>query len=204
MALYGSFTPAPDLFIDGVLGGSILEFDSIRFVTPTGLIASGDVGGTQLFGSITFAYERREDDWMVSPYGRLEFSRSRIESFTEFDAGVYSLAYGDQQVDGLSANLGLRAYDTIELPFGLLRPELRGEYGYDFAGRSSMSLGYADLNSLTYSTLAGRTARDHLDVSLLLDLQLAQGWGIGTGYRTRLGSGSRMSHTVDVHVDVHF
>ena len=124
--------------------------------------------------------------------------------FTEFDAGAYSLAYGDQRVDSLSANLGLRAYDTIELPIGLLRPELRGEYGYDLAGRSSMLLGYANLGSRSYSTLAGRTARHNLEVSLLLDLQLAGGWKLGTGYRTTIGSQSQRSHTVDVHVEVRF
>lgn len=204
MALYGSYTPAPNLFIDGLLGGSILDFQSVRFVTPTGGIATADVGGTQLFGSLTFAYELRDDGWMVSPYGRVDFSRSRIEGFTEFDAGAYSLAYGDQRVDSLSANLGLRAYDTIELPIGLLRPELRGEYGYDFAGRSSMMLGYADFRSRTYSTLAGRSARHNLEVSLLLDLQMAGGWQIGTGYRTRIGSQSERSHTVDLHVEVRF
>ena len=204
MALYGSYTPAADLFIDGVLGGSMLDFDSVRFVTPTGLIATGDVGGTQVFGSFTFAYERRDHGWMVSPYGRIAFSRSRIEGFREFDAGVYSLAYGDQRVDSLSASLGLRAYETIELPNGLLRPELRGEYGYDFADRSSLLLGYADLSSLTYSTVPGRNARHHFDLSLLLDLRMSRGWGIGIGYRTRVGSGSRMSHTVDVRIEVQF
>ncbi|MEL7719561.1 cadherin-like beta sandwich domain-containing protein [Citromicrobium bathyomarinum] len=204
MSLYGSYTPAPNLFIDGLLGGSILDFQSVRFVTPTGGIATADVGGTQLFGSLTFAYELRDDGWMVSPYGRIEFSRSRVEGFTEFDAGAYSLAYGDQRVDNLSANLGLRAYDTIELPIGLLRPELRGEYGYDFAGRSSMMLSYADFGSRTYSTLVGRTTRHNLEVSLLLDLQMAGGWKIGTGYRTTIGSQSQRSHTVDVHVEVRF
>nr|WP_248285320.1 cadherin-like beta sandwich domain-containing protein [Alteriqipengyuania abyssalis] len=204
MALYGSYTPAPNLFVDGLLGGSILDFQSVRFVTPTGGIATADVGGTQLFGSLTFAYELRDDGWMVSPYGRVEFSRSRIEGFREFDAGAYSLAYGDQRVDSLSANLGLRAYDTIELPIGLLRPELRGEYGYDFAGRSSMMLSYADFGSRTYSTLVGRTTRHNLEVSLLLDLQMAGGWKIGTGYRTSIGSQSQRSHTVDVHVEVRF
>ena len=131
-------------------------------------------------------------------------SRSRIEGFREFDAGVYSLAYGGQRVDSLSASLGLRAYETIELPNGLLRPELRGEYGYDFADRSSLLLGYADLSSLTYSTVPGRNARHHFDLSLLLDLRMSRGWGIGIGYRTRVGSGSRMSHTVDVRIEVQF
>ena len=107
-------------------------------------------------------------------------------------------------MDSLSASLGLRAYETIELPNGLLRPELRGEYGYDFADRSSLLLGYADLSSLTYSTVPGRNTRHHFDLSLLLDLRMSRGWGIGTGYRTRVGSGSRMSHTVDVRIEVQF
>ncbi|WP_162375604.1 autotransporter domain-containing protein [Ancylobacter sp. TS-1] len=40
-ALYGSYKLTDDLFIDALLGGSWLDFDSTRFVTADGSFAAG-------------------------------------------------------------------------------------------------------------------------------------------------------------------
>jgi len=205
MAAYGSYKPAPNVFIDSLLGYGFMDFDSRRFVTANGNFATGSRGGRQVFGSLTAGYEYRDEAWLVSPYGRLEASRSKLDGFTEKGGGIYTLTYGGQTVDTLSGVLGLRLEYAVPMGWGVLKPRARLEYTHDFEGSSRVSLGYTDVGTMPYGIDVDPFSRDYLTIGLGFDAQIGDGWSLGFDYRTAYGSGGAgRDHTFAIKVGATF
>ncbi|MEI5679504.1 MULTISPECIES: putative Ig domain-containing protein [unclassified Mesorhizobium] len=205
MAAYGSYKPTPEIFIDGLIGYGLMDFDSRRYVTATGDFATGSRGGQQIFGSLTAGYEYRQDRWLLSPYGRLEASRSKLDAFSESDGGIWGLTYGDQTIDTLSGILGLRLEYALSMDWGVFKPRARLEYTHDFEGSSRASLGYADIGTLPYSIDIDQFSRDHLTIGLGFDAQIGDAWNLGFDYQTAYGSGGQsQDHTFAIKVGSRF
>ncbi|UGX88462.1 putative Ig domain-containing protein [Phyllobacterium meliloti] len=202
-AIYGSYSPVKSVFIDGLIGGSWLDFSSRRYITSTGDFASGDRDGQQIFGSLTASYEHRKDGWLVSPYGRFDFSRSWLNGFTEKSGGAYALKYGDQTVDTLSGILGLRMEYTIPMEWGALKPGARAEYTHDFEGSSQIRLGYADTAGLPYDLNTESSGSDYVTLGLSLDAQLDTDWNANFDYRTTVGADNQ-NHAFGLRVGKKF
>lgn len=202
-AIYGSFKAADNLFLDGLIGASRLDFDSSRYVASSGDLASGNRDGRQMFGSLTAAYEFRNRTWLVSPYGRFELSRSWLDGFSENGGGIYGLTYGDQTVDTAAGVIGLRLSYTVLMDWGALTPGVRAEYTHDFASSSRLRLGYADIGTLPYELEAEELGNDYSSLELSLDAALLNNWAVGVAYRAAVGSG-RQDHAIGIRVRSEF
>ena len=190
-ALYGSYKPANRFFIDGLVGASWLDFDSNRYITTTGDFATGSRSGQQVFGSLSASYELRNERWLVSPYGRVELSRTWLDGFIEDGGGAFGLRYGSQDIDTISGIVGLRAAYAFKTGWGTLTPGGRIEYTHDFAGSSRIDLGYVDLANLPYWLDIETSRRDHLTLGMSLDAELDLDWTVRFDYRTAFGNDNR-------------
>lgn len=205
MAAYGSYRPKPGFFIDGLAGYSSLDFDSKRYVTSTGDMATGTRGGEQIFAALTAGFEHREDGLLISPYGRLSASRSTLDMFSEEGGGVYNLTYDEQVIETLSGTLGLRFEHSRPMDWGSLTSRARLEYTHDFEGSSEARIGYADLGTFPYAIDVEGYSRDELAIGLGLDAQIGDLWTLGLDYRTAFGTdGDSRDQTVAVKLDVRF
>ncbi|WCR02156.1 autotransporter domain-containing protein [Paracoccus saliphilus] len=205
MAAYGSYRPKPGFFIDGLAGYSSLDFDSKRYVTSTGDMATGTRGGEQLFAALTAGYEHRRDGLLISPYGRLSGSRSTLDMFTEEGGGVYNLSYDEQVVETLSGTLGLRFEHSRPMDWGNLTSRARIEYTHEFENSSEARIGYADLGTFPYAIDVEGYSRDELAIGLGLDAQIGEFWTLGLDYRTAFGTdGDSRDQAVAVKLDVRF
>ncbi|MBX9452656.1 MAG: cadherin-like beta sandwich domain-containing protein [Mesorhizobium sp.] len=202
-AIYGSYKPFDNFFLDGLVGGSWLDFDSRRYVSATGDFANGSRSGHQLFGSLTAAYEFRDDTWLLSPYGRVELSRTWLDGFAEEGGGDFGLRYGDQSIDTVSGVIGLRAQYAFKMPWGTLKPGARIEYTHDFAGSSRINLGYIDLDHLPYWLEIEPSKRNYVTLGLSLDADLPQDWTLGFDYRTAFGS-DQQDHAFGLQIGKRF
>ena len=203
-AIYGSYHPLP-FYLDGLLGVSRLDFDSTRFVTTTGDFADGKRDGTQVFGSLSAGYEHRDDNFLFSPYGRIEAAFTHLDSFTETGAGPYSLAFGSQNFDMLAGVVGLRAEYAIPMDWGVLNTRGRLEYTHDFAGSSQASIGYADLGTMPYTLDLDSYMRDYLTVGLGVDAKLDNDMTLSFDYQTAFGfDGSAQNHTFGIKIGGRF
>ena len=188
-ALYGSFRPDENVFLDAVAGYGWLQFDSNRYVTATGGNASGERSGGQFFGSLTLGYEHRQDNWLVSPYTRMNMAYTRLDRFDETGAGIYNLAFDSQTIDLFSTTIGLRTEYEIPMDWGTLKPKMRLEYTRDFAGSNLARMGYADIQGfMPYSIDTDSSLRNSFGIEAGLDIQLNTGWIIGLDYNTQIGT----------------
>ena len=177
-ALYGSWSPAPAYFVDGVVGYSRMSFDTRRWVADAGEFAQGERDGSQWFAALSAGYEWRTEQWMLSPYGRLQFARSSLDAYTETGAGWHALHFEKQSITNTSASLGLRGEVSHETRWGTLLPFGRLELQHDFDHQSDVRLGYADLigTSQSYSISSTTLGRNRVQV------------GFGSRLQSRVGT----------------
>jgi len=204
-AVYGTYSPAAGFFLDGILGYSWLDFDSSRYVTATGDFADGERDGHQVFASLSAVYEHRRHGFLISPYARLDAAWSRLDAFSETEAGPFSLSYGEQDAEMIAGVLGFRVKHAIAMEWGALTPRLRFEYTHDFAGSSRASLGYADLSGLPYALEIDPLSFDYLGAEAGVDADFANGWSFGLSYRLDASlNGSGHNHGVGLKLSSRF
>lgn len=192
VAAYASYHPSA-VFVDALLGYSRLQFDSERFVTDSGGYANGSRDGDQLFASLSSGYELKSQNWLVSPYGRLDTSTTWLHGYQESNADANNLDYAQQRFSLVSGVAGLRGQYGIALSWAYLTLRSRLEFSHTFNSESSARLGYADVGNSTYTITTEGFGDDTLAASLGMDLLWASGLSTGIGYQgTRaLGQQSR-------------
>ncbi|WP_028500243.1 autotransporter domain-containing protein, partial [Microvirgula aerodenitrificans] len=190
-AVYASFHPMPQVFIDGVLGYSWISFDSRRYVTadPSSGYARGSRDASQVFGSLTGSYEHRQGNLLLAPYGRLNAAITRFDAFSESGGGMYALHYGDQTQRYVTSFLGLRSSYDLPTSWGMVTPTLRIEWGHNFSNSGGVDLSYADLvGGPVYRLNTDPLSSNFVNVDLGADISLSKLWLLGIGYKTSLGA----------------
>lgn len=186
---YASMRPMQGVFVDALLGYGVLSFDSQRYITATGGMATGSRDGTQLFGSIATGLEFYRTDWMWSPYARLEFSQAKLDAYTEDGPAAHALKYFDQTARSHKAVLGARAEGKVAVRWGHIMPQVRVEYARSFDEQNEAGLAYADLADQGPAyTLRGRA----MDTGR---------WTVGLGGRLLLRSGVELGAEYTTNID---
>lgn len=197
VAFYGSYQPTANTFVDGLIGYGTLDFDSDRYVAAANDFARGSRSGDHWFGSLAAGYESREGNVLLSPYGRLDFARARLEQYTESGAGLAALTYFEQRLPTLQFSFGVRAESIHETAFGWALPRLRLEYRHDFSGTREARLAYADLPAgPLYSVTPSADKRGSLVLGVGSDFLLRSGLRLGLDYQVQRLSGVNHSQAV--------
>jgi uncharacterized protein with beta-barrel porin domain len=191
-AVYGSYQPTPDTFIDGLIGFGKLDIDSDRYVGVVDAFATGRRKGDQVFGSIAGGYEWRRDGVLVSPYGRLDFSSDKLKAATETGADQYNLAFAGVTQRSTQLAIGVRAESQHETEFGRATPRFRAEYRREFQDDRSASVSYADLfGGPEYSITSTGVSRNSLLLGIGSDFTFRGGLKLGIDYQNERASGAR-------------
>jgi len=205
VALYGSWQPAEKAFFDVVLGYGRLDFDSRRYVTANGDFAYGKREGDQWFGAATAGWDYHHARGLnLSPYGRIEATRSVLDAFTEEGGGVFALAYDEQATTTVIGALGVKGDYAFKTRLGRTIPSFRIEYAYDLKGTGTARLRYADwLDGEVYALKASPLDKNRMLYGLGLDLVRGSGMRLGLDYEGML-SGDQTSSTVRFMLETPF
>jgi uncharacterized protein YhjY with autotransporter beta-barrel domain len=180
---YASYQPSPRTFVDSLIGIGSLDFKTRRYVAPMNAFTEGDRRGRHLFGSVAAGYEYRNNGVLVSPYGRLDFSSTKLNDANEFGAGQYALTYFGQTTSSLQAVAGVRAESLHATSFGAATPRLRLEYRREFQNARDSQVGYADLAGVPRFTFTNPVAaRNQLALGFGSDFVRRDGIKIGFDY----------------------
>jgi len=170
-----------------LLGYSRLDYDSRRYVTEMDQFARGDRGGYQVFGAVISGYDYRLPDLLISPYGRLQLSRTRLDSYTESSADAYDLAFASQVLNDVTGALGVRTQYALPLTWSVLRWQSRFEYTQAFSDPGRARLGYADSGNDTWSADVYGDSQENLVLGMGLDFLLPHNITPGIAYQGTLG-----------------
>jgi len=196
VALYGSYRPTENTYVDAVLGYQRLTFDSRRYVTDTGGLVTGDRDGSQAFASLAVGYEHRQEHWLLSPYARLDMTHATLDSYRENGDAVFALVYEQQTVKTTSTNLGLRGEYAYVTASGEFTPSLRLEYQHDVQATGDARMRYADLSGGIYRSNLDAQGQDRGVVGLGLGLRTESDWSLRLEYQFTISSGSQQAQSM--------
>lgn len=205
LAGYASYQPSPGYFIDGMLGVGSIGFDSRRYVAPINDFAYSNRKGAQIFGSLAGSYEWRKGTVSVSPYGRINYSTSKLLESTENGAGAYALTYFEQTIESLQGVIGARAESIHATPFGWAVPRVRVEFRHEFRGDSNALISYADqIGGPQYSIPGTSSGRDSVALGIGSDFIMRDGWKLGIDYQLTQASAQESSYSLRLRLTKDF
>jgi hypothetical protein len=189
---YASLRPSTWSFVDLIVGYDKLDFDSQRSIDGTPALAMGSRSGQMLFGAVTTGVEYKRDNWMLSPYVRVDGLFGSLDGFTERAADPSkALHYDRQDLSSMSVNLGLRGKIATTWDFGKVTPFFRAEFQHDLARTTTAGLSWADLGGggphYTLAIPHPSATRGLLGLGAEMDI-----WGFlfGLEYQNTFGSSS--------------
>lgn len=197
-AAYGSYQIGAQTYIDGLFGVGKLDLDTRRYVSAQDAFATSKRKGDQVFGSIGASYDWRRNALLISPYGRLDFTRDKLKFATESGVGLASLAYLDQTQRSTQLAVGLRAEIQHPTDFGWIRPRARIEYRREFESDRDVTVAYADQfpTGQRYSLTAAGRSKDALAVGIGADFHYKGGLKLGIDYQAMRVKGPDSSQSV--------
>ncbi len=122
---YASFAPSQTTYIDFALTSGNNKFDLQR-TEATGTTAVAHTQGNGLGMSLTAGYDWRSGGWAFTPYGRIEYLKSKVKAFNE--RGTEPIAVGDQLMTSNLTTLGTELQYTQSTSWGVFVPHLRVEF----------------------------------------------------------------------------
>jgi uncharacterized protein YhjY with autotransporter beta-barrel domain len=199
IALYASFAPTRNTYIDAVAGIGSLSFDSTRPVTQIDAQADAHRSGDQVFASIAAGYDWRDEGMHVSPYTRLDVSDSRLNSVSESGAGGYDLTFGTQNQSSVAGALGIRLDTTQAFDYGQATPHVSFEYDHDFSNPHQVDIQYASLaGGTTYPITPNVLDKNTLVIGFGADFLLTHGLTVGWDYEVLKAPGQESSQMIRV------
>ncbi|WP_164137694.1 autotransporter domain-containing protein [Stenotrophomonas maltophilia] len=177
LAAYGLWRGGEHLFVDGVLATGSLDFDTRRWSSDASAFAQGKRDGDQWFGSLAMGYEHRNAGMTLTGYGRIEASRSTLDSYRENGAGLYDLVYREQTVRNSAVALGLEGAYLSSDPEARVRPFWSIEYRQALDDKGDAYLNYVVGPRAQDYQLRMQSYNDHaLSIAAGMDVRLQQGW----------------------------
>ncbi len=205
IALYGSHKLGKLFFIDWLGGYQILDFDISRYVTSTGAIIKSNRSGNQYLASISAGTDIDKGNWQFTPYGRLDLTRAKLDSYVENSGSIFDLRYFDQNVNFASLTLGTRYTSQINRDWGQILPLIRFEYQYDLEQNSDAKVVYYDqlsgpLNSIPITGIS----KSQFVLGLGTDILIGDEWALRFEYQNHQNSGAGSDQSIQIGVKKQF
>jgi uncharacterized protein YhjY with autotransporter beta-barrel domain len=205
LALYGSFHPGERFFANGLVGYQQLSYDLERYLVSTGGFAAGQRDGDQWFASLSAGADIQRDALQVTPYGRLDIARARLEGYAESGDAYFALRHGAMDVDTSTGSLGVHMQYAHRTGWGQLAPTFRLEYQHDFSGRTRSTVQYADLlGGPLYPVEDWAYNRNRWNLGVGLMISAPSDWGLRLEYRDTIDSEGLDDHGLMLNAQKQF
>lgn len=176
LALYGLWRAGEHLFVDAVAATGQLDFDLQRWSDDAGAVGTATREGEQWFASVSVGYEHRGASMNLTGYGRLDTSRTTLDSYREHGLDIYDLAYRKQEVENSTAAIGIEGSWILGEAHGI-RPFWSVEYRQALEDKGNARMNYVLVPGATdYRLRMGSFNDDALSLSTGLEFKPRSGW----------------------------
>lgn len=112
-----------ELGVDLQLGYASGSIDTRRNITiPTDQVVTGDTDSQQWNLSTQVQWSFARDAWTLTPFLRLDFISTEIDAYDEQGDSAWLMGVGKQEMDQLSASLGLEGTYALSYSWGVWVP----------------------------------------------------------------------------------
>ena len=209
VAVYGSYYFPGNFYLDLIGNYEIGEYDINRRIAYSGVdtAVEGDPSADQFGVSLSFGKDFYIDEWFISPYSRVEYYRTTIDSYVEQGGRGLALEYDRQRRRSLIMNIGTQINKTFSTSWGVLTPGAYIEWEHQFKdGSRAISARFVDAasGSGNFSLATDSPDRDYLNIGASLKALLPYGWSGFIAYENRVGQSDISNHTVHVGIRSEF
>lgn len=143
---FGTYYPSDRFFVDGVLSLGWTSYDSTRrivaisndpAVDSVDATTKGDFDAFYYGASSNFGYDYPlTGSLLLTPSLRLDYVKAEIDGFSESadESDEVSLAFGDQDAESLTSQLGVELSRKFSTDLGVITPSFRATYIHEFLG----------------------------------------------------------------------
>ncbi|TPQ26192.1 autotransporter outer membrane beta-barrel domain-containing protein [Methylomonas koyamae] len=185
--LYTSYFVTEALHLDATASYGGHEFETTRNITLNGVssVAKAKPNADQYSFSWGGGYDWHHQALSVSPYARGEYTALNIDGYAE-SGSVAAVRFGKQNIESLISTVGVQTAYTFSFPWGVLIPQLRGEWHHQFLdGRRNVSGSFiADGSGSTFSLVNDAPTRDYYTFGAEVSTVLPGGVSAFLAYET--------------------
>ena len=200
LSLYGTYYIGP-LYFDLLGGFTYYNYDITRQITygpgpggnpaiaPVNRTASADTTGWQYSFNGGTGYDFRLGPVVATPYFRVDYLHLNVAGYTESGADGLNLKVKSQIAESLLTVLGGRLSYTFSTPFGVLVPQIRGEWRHEnLNGPIQIQAQFAaDPTNTIFSVPTDSPDRNYFAVGTSISALLAKGVSAFFDFETILG-----------------
>jgi outer membrane autotransporter protein len=200
LSLYGTYYTGP-LYFDLLGGFTYYNYDISRQISygpgPGGnpnvasvnRTASATTTGWQYSFNGGTGYDFSAGPFVATPYFRVDYLHLAVAGYTESGADGLNLKVKSQTVESLLTVLGGRLSYAFSTPFGVLVPQVRGEWRHEnLGGQYSIQAQFAaDPTNTIFSVPTDTADRNYFAVGAGLSALLAKGVSAFVDFETILG-----------------
>jgi len=150
LSAYGTYLLSDKAYLDATIGLGNNKLDARRPVNNDG---SRGIGNNKTFAiakpdasefvfSVGGGYEFYKGEWSLTPYGRMDYIKGTIDSYTEsashVSASTSLFQIDKQNVEALTSTLGIKASRVISTSSGVFVPYASAEWKHDFKERGAI------------------------------------------------------------------
>lgn len=200
LSLYGTYYTGP-LYFDLLGGFTYYNYDISRqisyapgpdgnpAVAPVNRTANATTTGWQYSFNGGTGYDFSAGAFVATPYFRVDYLHLGIDGYTENGSDGLNLKVKSQTVESLLTVLGGRLSYALSTPFGVLVPQVRGEWRHEnLNGPVSIQAQFAnDPFNTIFSIPTDTPDRNYFAVGTSLSALLANGVSAFLDFETTLG-----------------
>ncbi|MGZ4960371.1 MAG: autotransporter outer membrane beta-barrel domain-containing protein [Methylomonas sp.] len=191
-SLYTTYNITDALHVDALASYGGFSYETSRNITDffgTGSsVAKASPNGAQYAFSWGGGYDFNYQALTIAPYARGDYSNLDIGSYTE-TGSIAAIHFGKQNIESLTSTLGVQTAYTFSFPWGVLIPQLRGEWHHQFSdGARQIQASFASDPAGEIFTLNGTgPSRDYYTVGAEVSSVLPGGVSAFLAYETLQG-----------------
>ncbi len=167
--LYTSYNITDAAYINATASYAGFSYDTHRnIVAPdaSGTLQTSTANASPDGGQYSFSwgggYDFHHHALTVSPYARGEYINLDIDAYSE-SGSAFAARFGKQTVESLTSTLGIQSAYAFSFPWGVLIPQLRGEWHHQFMdGQRQVKAGFVnDTSNQSFILTSDGPTRDY-------------------------------------------
>jgi outer membrane autotransporter protein len=206
---YGSYFLPQSFYIDWIMSYALHSFDINRRIQYTGFdnTASSAANGDQYGFSLGFGKDLAFQSFLINPYIRLDYSKTKVDSYQESGGGGLAMEFAGQSIDSATSTIGGQASRAISTSWGVFSPAVRFEWVHQYLDNSRLiqaRFSQAVAGAGTFSVKTDAPDRDFFNIGTSLALSLPEGRAGFLRYEYRLGQTHITDHTIELGARIPF
>lgn len=202
-ALYGTWLPTENVYVDLVAAYNYLDFDQERRLVAGGPIASArsEPHGHQFAGSVRVGFDAQAGACWLGPFARVDYIHTAIDGYTERGAGPFDLSVERQRVDSLRTRIGGQASHRIGVDGAAVVPQVRAAWVHEHLDDArTINTQFVSIPGVNFGVPTDNGDRDYVELGAGVAVEFDDGAMLYAEYEIELGNQDRDSHLVSVGV----